>query len=154
MPLRHCTCAQSLPRDGPPHSKQDVRTDPKIEITFSGLPVELVSIPGHSNSGSISQIKAMISSFLLSQGGCAHMWFLWDGCTHAKDGYTPTSQHWDFNVLSSNLSIPLSPTADEDLQWWKSAHNVLRGVPVTPTNQTLRCSRMHRTSAGEYNGMH
>ena len=109
VPLRHCTCAQSLPRDGPPHSKQDVRTDPKIEITFSGLPVELVSIPGHSNSGSISQIKAMISSFLLSQGGCAHLWFLWDGCTHAKDGYTPTSQHWDFNVLSTTCRYLFPP---------------------------------------------
>ena len=43
------------------------------------------------------------------------------------------SQHWDFNVSTSNLWIPLSPTAKEDLQWWTSAHNVLRGAPITPT---------------------
>ena len=43
------------------------------------------------------------------------------------------SQHWDFDALTSNL-IPLPPPpAEEDLQWWKSAHNVLRGAPVTLT---------------------
>ena len=31
------------------------------------------------------------------------------------------SQHWDFNILTSNWWIPLSPTAEEDFQWWKSA---------------------------------
>ncbi|KAK2187265.1 hypothetical protein NP493_174g01003 [Ridgeia piscesae] len=43
------------------------------------------------------------------------------------------SQHWDFNALTSNLWIPLFPTAEEDLQWWTSAHSVLRVAPVTPT---------------------
>ncbi|KAK2178792.1 hypothetical protein NP493_530g01102 [Ridgeia piscesae] len=28
------------------------------------------------------------------------------------------------------------------------------GAPVTLTNQTLSCSRMHQTSAGEHIGMH
>ena len=34
VPLRHCTSAQSLPHDGPPHSRQEVGTDPKTEIPF------------------------------------------------------------------------------------------------------------------------
>ena len=41
----------------------------------------------------------------------------------------------------------------KDLQWWKSAHNVLRGAPITRQNQTPSCSQMHRTSAGEHIGM-
>ena len=55
MPPRHCTSAQSLPHDGPPHSRQEVGTDPKTEIPFSEIPVRPGFLPGHSNSGSISQ---------------------------------------------------------------------------------------------------
>ena len=76
------------------------------------------------------------------------------GRLHTREAQHCISQHWDFNVLTSNLWIHLSPTVEEDFQWWKSAHNVLREDPVTPTNQTLSCSRMHRTSAGEHIGMH
>ena len=39
--------------------------------------------------------------------------------------------HCDFDVSTSNLWIRLSPMAEEDLQRWTSAHNVLRGGPVT-----------------------
>ena len=155
---RHCTSAQSLPHDGPPHSRQEVGTDPKTEIPFSGIPVRPGFLPSHSNSGSISQNQALICSFLLNQGGCAHTWQILLGLFASTEKMVPLgllhiceaqhciSQHWDFNVLTRNLWIPLSPTAEEDFQWRKSAHNVLRGAPVTPTNQTLSCSRMHRTS--------
>ena len=64
-------------------------------------------------------------------------------CIHRKTGSSGMaihceaqhciSQHWDFNALASNLWIPLFPTAEEDLQWWTTAHNVLRVAPVTPT---------------------
>ena len=74
VPPRHCTSAQSLPHDGPPHSRQEVETNPETEIHFSGIPVRPSFLPGHSNSGSISQNQALIRSFLLSQGGCAHTW--------------------------------------------------------------------------------
>ena len=143
VPLRHCTSAQSLPHDGPPHSRQEFGTDPKTEIIFSVIPVRPGFLPGHSNSGTISQNQALICSFLLSQGGCAHTWqiglfastekMVSLGRLHTREAQHYISQHWDFNVLTSNLWIPLSPTAEEDFQWWKSAHNVLRGAPVTPT---------------------
>ncbi|KAK2187219.1 hypothetical protein NP493_175g03015 [Ridgeia piscesae] len=64
-------------------------------------------------------------------------------CVHRKPGSSGTathcealhcnSQHWDFNALTSNLWIPLVPMAEENLQWWTSAHNVLRVAPVTLT---------------------
>ena len=54
---RHCTSAQSLPHDGPPHSLQEVGTDPKTEIHFSVVPVRPDFLPGHYNFGSISKIK-------------------------------------------------------------------------------------------------
>jgi len=91
-----------------------------------------------------------IRSFLLNQGGCAHTWQILLGHFTATEKLVPLgrlhtreaqhciSQHWDFNTLTSNLWIPLSPPAEEDLQWWKSAHNILRGTPVTltePDNQ-------------------
>ena len=57
-------------------------------------------------------------------------WFLWDGCTPAKSNIASLST-LGFECLTSNLWVPLSPTADEDFQWWKSAHNVLRGASVT-----------------------
>ena len=90
------------------------------------------------------KIKALIRSFLLSQRGCAHTWQILLGLfasteqlvplgrLHAREAQHCTSQHWDFDALTSNLWIPLPP-AEEDLQWWKSAHNVLRGAPVTQT---------------------
>ena len=62
---------------------------------------------------------------------------------HSKTGSSGTatlcetlhciSQHWYFNALTSILWIPLFPTAEEDVHWWTSAHNVLRIAPVTPT---------------------
>ena len=55
------------------------------------------------------------------------------GRLHTRKAQHCISQHWDFNVLTNNFWIPLSPMAEEDFQWWKSAHNVLRGAPVTPT---------------------
>ena len=54
--------------------------------------------------------------------------FLWDG-------YTLRSPTLHLSTLTCNLWIPLFPTAEEDLQWWTSAHNVLRVAPVTPTEQ-------------------
>ncbi|KAK2161927.1 hypothetical protein NP493_1552g00011 [Ridgeia piscesae] len=58
------------------------------------------------------------------------------GRLHTHEVQHCISRHWDFDALTSNLWIPLSPPAEEDLQWWKSAHNVLRGAPVTPTKKT------------------
>ena len=85
-------------------------------------------------------------------------------CVHRENGSTGMAAHarsptlhlstLGFQCLTNNLWIPLSPMAEEDFQRWKSAHDVLRGAPVTLTNQTLSCSRMHRTSAGEHIGMH
>ena len=64
-------------------------------------------------------------------------------CVHRKTGSSGTathceaqhciSQHWDVSALTSNLWIRLFPTAEEDLQWWTSAHHVLRVAPVTLT---------------------
>ena len=119
MPPRPCTSAQSLPHDEPPHSRQEVRTDPKTEIPFSGIPVRPGFLPNHSNSGSISQNQALIRSFLLSQGGCAHTWKILLGLFASTEKMVPLgrlhtheaqhciSQHWDFNVLTSNLWIPI-----------------------------------------------
>ena len=59
-------------------------------------------------------------------------WFLWNG-VHTREAQHWISQRWDFDALTSNLWIPLPPLAEEDLQWWKSAHNVLRGAPITQT---------------------
>ncbi|KAI0228108.1 hypothetical protein LSAT2_021404 [Lamellibrachia satsuma] len=42
------------------------------------------------------------------------------------------SQHWDFNPSTSDMWIPISPAADEGLQWWKSRHNVRMGARVIP----------------------
>ena len=36
-------------------------------------------------------------------------------------------------LASTDKIVPLSLMAEEDFQWWKSAHNVLRGAPVTST---------------------
>ena len=91
VPLRHCTSAQSLPHDGPP---QEIGTDPKTEIPFSVIPVLPGFLRSHSNSGSISQNQALICSFLLSQGGCAHTQHILLGlCVHRKNGYSATAAH-------------------------------------------------------------
>ena len=118
---RHCKNAHSLPHDGPPHSRQEDGTDPETEIPFSGIPVQHGFLPSHSNSGSISQNRALICSFLLRRGGCAHTWQILLilfvstdktvllGRLHTREAQHCISQHWDFNVLTSNLWIPLFP---------------------------------------------
>ena len=128
MSPRHCTSAQSLPHDGPPHSRQEVGTDPKTEIPFSGIPVRPGFLPSHSNSGIDITNQALICSFLLSQGGGAHTWQILLGLFASTEKRVPLgrlhthetqhciSQHCDFNGLSTNLWIPLSPTAEEDFQ--------------------------------------
>ena len=136
MPLRHSTSAQSLPRDGPPHSRQEVGTDPKIEITFSGIPVRPGFLPGHSNSGSISQNQGLICSFLLNQGGCAPTWQILLGLfastekmvplewLHTREAQHCISQRWDFDALTSNLWIPLSPPSRRKISNGGSQHTM------------------------------
>ena len=92
---RYCTSAQSLPHDGPPHSQQEVGTDPNKEIPFSGIPVRPGFLPGHSNSGSISQNQ---STDLLIPAKprrmCSYMAdparFL---CVHRENGSSRTAAH-------------------------------------------------------------
>ena len=55
------------------------------------------------------------------------------GWLHTREAQHCIFQHWHFDALTSNTWIPLSPTAEEKLQWWMSAHNVLRVAPVTLT---------------------
>ena len=45
---------------------------------------------------------------------------------------TEKLQHWDFNPSTSDMGIPISTVADEDLQWWMSGYNVLMGARVIP----------------------
>jgi len=56
-----------------PGSRQDIGTDPKTEIPFSGIPIR-VSFQVTPTLDRYNNIKALIRSFLLRQGGCAHMW--------------------------------------------------------------------------------
>ena len=64
---------------------------PKQKFLFSGIPVRPGFLPGHSNSGSVSQIK---HSFLLSQGGCAYAWQILLGlCVHRKNGSFGMAAH-------------------------------------------------------------
>ena len=41
VPPRHCTTAQSPSHGGHPDSRQDIGTDPKTEIPFSGIPIRV-----------------------------------------------------------------------------------------------------------------
>ena len=63
------------------------------------------------------------------------------GRLHIREAQHCMSQHWDFNVLTSNLLIPLFPTAEEDFQWWKSAQ-CSEGSPSYPDR--TRHSVVHR----------
>ena len=103
---RHCTSAQSLPHDGPPHSGQEFGTDPKTEIPFSGIPVRPGFLPGHSNSGSISQNQSTdlripakprrICSYVADPARSL--------CVHRKNGSSGTAAH------------PRSPTSNNRCQ--------------------------------------
>ena len=88
---------------------------PKTGIPFYVIPVRPGLLPRHSNSGSISQNQALICSLLLSQGGCARTWQILLGLFASTEKMVPLgrlhnckaqhciSQHWDFNVLTSNV---------------------------------------------------
>ena len=75
------------------------------------------------------------------------------GRLHTREAQHCISQHCDFNVLTSNLWIPLSPTAEEDFQWWNSAqcsdgspsypdrtrHSAVHGCIEHRLGSTLEC---------------
>ena len=75
------------------------------------------------------------------------------GRLHIREAQHCISQHWDFNVLTSNLLIPHSPTVEEDFQWWKSVqcsegspnypdrtrHSVVHGCIEHRLGNTLEC---------------
>ena len=74
------------------------------------------------------KIKALIRPFLHSQGGCAHMWqILLSLCGHRETGSSRTAAHprsptlhlstLGFQCFNQKLWIPLSPMAQEELQW-------------------------------------
>jgi len=118
---------------------------PKQKFLFLGYQFDLVSFQVTPTLDRYQNIRALIRSFLLSQGGCAHTWQILLGLVASTEKLVPLgrlhthktqhciSQYWEFVALTSNLWIPLSPPAVEDLQWWKSAQIVLRGAPVTMT---------------------
>ena len=110
VPSRHCTSPQSLPHDGSPHSRQEVGTDPKTEIPFSGIQVRPSFLLCHSNSESISKnqstnpfIPAKPRRMCSYSGRSCSVslrpqknWFLWDGYTPAKP-----------NIASLNAGISM-----------------------------------------------
>ena len=53
-------------------------------------------------------------------------------CLHTCEAQHCMSQHWDFNPSTSDMWIPISSAADEDLQWWMLGHNVRIGDRVIP----------------------
>ena len=117
----------------------------KQKFHFLGYQYDLVSFQVTPTLDRYHKIKALIRSFQLSQGGCVHTWQILLGLfastekliplgrLHTREAQHCISEHWNVYALTSNLWIPLSPTAEEDLQWWKLPHNDLRGAPVTPT---------------------
>ena len=118
---------------------------PKQKFLFLGYQFDLVSFQVTPTLDRYHKSKALIRSFLLSQGGCAHTWQILLGlfASTEKNGSSGKAAHprsptlhlstLGFQCFNQNLWILLSPTAEEDFQWWKSAHNVLRGAPVTMT---------------------
>ena len=118
---------------------------PKQKFLFLGYQFDLVSFQVTRTLDRYHNIKVLIHSILLSQGERAHTWQILLGLFASTEKLVPLgwqhtfeaqhciSQHWEFDTLTSNFWIPLSPTVEEDLQWWKSAHIVLRGAPVTLT---------------------
>ena len=99
VPSRQCTRAQSLPHDGPPHSQQEVGTDPKTEIPFFS---DTSSAPFPSRSLQLwidITNQALICSFLLSQGGCAHTWQIRLGlCVHIQNGSSGTAASLNIGI--------------------------------------------------------
>ena len=67
------------------------------------------------------KIKALIHPFLLSQGGCAHMWQILLclfaateklvplGWLHTREAQHCISQHWDFNASTRNCGYLFLP---------------------------------------------
>ena len=111
--------------------------------SFSGIPVRPNFLPSHSNSGTISQNQALICSFLLNQGECAHTWQILLGLfastekmvplgrLHTREAQHCISQHWDFNVLTSNLWI-LFPPPRRKISNGGNQHIMFCGEPQLP----------------------
>ena len=109
---------------------------PKQKFLFLGY---------HSNSGSISQNQStnpLIPAKPRRMCSCVA-----DParslCGHRKIGSSGMATHQrsptlhlsmlGFRCFNQQFVDTSFPPAGEDLQWWKSAHNVLRGAPITPT---------------------
>ena len=95
-------------------------------VLLSPLPCpEEVRKDGDQSSTSHFSISSTDSLIPAQQGGYAHTWQIKLGLFASTEKMVPlgwlhtvklyiASQHWDFNALTSNLWIPLFPTAEED----------------------------------------
>ena len=135
--LQHCISrVLQLPLPCP----EEVR---RMETSHRPLVFEL--LPGHSNSGSVSQNQSTDSPIPAQpRRMCSYVADpALSLCGHRETGSSRTAAHprsptlhlstLGFQCFNQKLWIPLSSMAQEELQWWMSAHNVLTGAPVTPT---------------------
>ena len=140
-----CICRQGFYREAhsPPifdtvhATKLRCRGSPRPGFTVTSSLSRRSQEDGDQSSTSHFSISSTDSLIPAQQGGYAHTWQIQLGLFASTEKMVPLgwlhSRHWDFNALTSNLWISLFPTAEEDVQWWTSAHNVLRVAPVTPT---------------------
>ena len=115
VPLRHCTSAQSLSDDERPDSRQEIGTDPKTEIPFSGIPVRSSFLPGHCNSGSIPQYQSPNS---LIPAKPRRM------CSCVADPTRSICVHRK-TVSSGRATHPQSPTLHLSKNTWKTINEIL-----------------------------
>ena len=143
--------------------RDTIQLIPKRKFLFSGIPVRPSFLPGHSNSGSISQNQ---STDLLSPAKPRRMCsYVADParslCVHRENGSSGTATHprsptlhlstlgfLCFNQQFVDTSSPPPPPGGG------RSPLVEVSTQCSRQNQTPSCSQMHRTSAGEHIGMH
>ena len=80
---------------------------PEVVRKISHWPLISQLLPGHSYSGPYHIIKALIRSFLLSQGGCIHTWQILLGLFASTEKLVPLGRlHTAMpNIASLNIRI-------------------------------------------------
>ena len=121
---------------------------PTQEFVFLGYDFRLTTFLCFPPQKRMQRIWDLIRDIIRRRGAQARSWqvllgFLASsekmvplGRLHMREIHFSLRACWDFDPLTSNQFVPLSPLAHSDLSWWMWEYNVFQGSPIVLPDPT------------------
>ena len=121
---------------------------PTQEFVFLGYDFCLATFLCFPPQKRMQKIWDLIREIIRRRGAQARIWQVLLGLLASSEKMVPLGRlhmreiHfslracWDFDLLTSNQFVPLSPLAHSDLSWWMWEYNVFQGSPIVHPDPT------------------